>query len=1633
MKIAPRLLVLGALLALADRADAACNLIPSATQAFRGTLGTTNKPFAAPGDFVEVNVRRDVCDLASPGLGAMASDHIVTIVFTPPQKGPARVAFLTADPCGSVASTTKQQACEAVVGMGNVQCVSQPEAGLALVTRNNVPALSFRFPDTDLLFAPDGDDRTLTGPATIAVTNKSDPLPCGLATATCVTQPGVIACVDDLFRADGACQPTPNPTFSHFTALPQPNDYQADCFDTQPPCTALASEMRVGVDAAGNLLLPVNWSGVLVRNGKVPVPRLMRATVKSPIPFPNPPAVALGSFTPEGATLPPIFEPESDSAITDPNVMTLFGSADASYTILRIARRTGRCAGGANVNQPCVDDRDCPSSTCPTTCVGGPTPDAVCLKDSDCKTAGRCGALFADFRPLVRTGGPLVLPRAVPGICQLEPHHTCTSNGDCMGLTNSCVAYAFEAGTPVPLESLSSGTDDVLAFTVEESIASKDLDGDTDKVDSVVTLRNRATGALQDLGSPTGCMLPSTPLGRAIVRIQQPPYSFPAVASEGDLVAFLESEGEVNFCDENGDHDHTDSVLRVFALGQPELTPSPLRTADAALAVNGRSLVVSSGRVFYRRTEAQGVQELTTRASVSNTGAQAPQGDDVSVVANAATAISADGRYVAFGSASPLVVGDANGVPDGFIRDLQANTTERVTVKTGGAQMTIGNPPRDYAITPDGRYVAFMILGDSDLVAGDTNGKPDVFVRDRLANTTEIVSVKTGGALPTASCAGSSAPTISADGRFVTFVSDCPDLVPNDMNNKIDIFVHDRVMNTTERVSVPDGGVGEGNAGASVSGAISADGRYVAFSSPSTNLVPGGALTTGVYVHDRQTQATERIDVASDGTPGNLPAGQRVGMSADGRYVAFSSGSSNLVPGDGNSADDVFVRDRTAGTTERVSVKTGGIEVTGSCAFPAISPEGRFVVFTCADAGLVPGDSNGVRDVFLHDRETGTTELVSRTNAATNPPGTGGTVGASLPVVSAGGRFVAFESDQTDLVTGDTNGKTDIFVRGTDPGDSAADLTGDGAIDDTILEVFDTTSSTVTSLCPADTVVVNNGKAAFLRPEAGGLTTALKLPQCPTGSPVTGGVDLDMDGDAADEVVHLWTGTGSAQNLGLPATAVALSATHVAAIGGPSGNVQVHAISGGSWTDTGAVADSLQFCGSTVVFLAPVGGHRVVKVYDPTAMTPQVVDTGQAAEEVVCSDTLAAFRTPESVQGNLNNDTDTNDEVLQTWDISRAACRANPAPGNCLGNSHQAVIPCPFEACDPRIPYRVFAHSVKFLTLECDQGGGVMVGCPAPGGTDLNGDGDAADIVIQVYDIQTDHSTPYGTAKDGNSLQDGNVGGGDGSVYDSAGRCIETVGGTCNANADCDPGAFCDANTCKKDQGVCRTTSDCPPNIPCDTTSVGSGTTPSSPDTDHDGVPDHLDNCPDVPNGDQKDTDHDGVGDACDLATCGNNVLEYEEECDGTMASACTGGCLPNCTCAACANTIADPKTKVIVKTRNGAGQLAVTATLALASYNGEPVTVRLDDADSAPIVRQAVGALPPVGKSGKKWLFKTKADGVQQVQLTKVGVSPQLKLVVKSKRWFTAAGANGSAGSTKLTVTIGTRCFTHAATLKLD
>lgn len=354
----------------------------------------------------------------------------------------------------------------------------------------------------------------------------------------------------------------------------------------------------------------------------------------------------------------------------------------------------------------------------------------------------------------------------------------------------------------------------------------------------------------------------------------------------------------------------------------------------------------------------------------------------------------------------------------------QGGSTERVSVGPRG-RPAVGGESAVGSVSADGRFVAFASFA-TNLVPGDTNGLFDVFVRDRASGRTERVSVRSGGAQAKNGRNGSHDPFISADGRYVAFYSDVSDLVPDDTNDADDVFVHDRATGRTERVSVgPGGAEARGRGFGSYNASVSARGRFVAFDSAATNLVRGD--TNGaddVFLRDRKTSRTERVSVGPGGVQADAGSGG-ASVSGNGRFVAFTSRATNLVPGDTNGVADVFVRDRERGTTERVNIGTAGAQAdAGTYGSPSISADGRLVAFTSRAANLVAGDTNGREDVFLRDRERGTTELVS-----VGPGGTRGDLDSYAPSVSADGRVVAFVSRATNLVAGDTNGALDTFVR----------------------------------------------------------------------------------------------------------------------------------------------------------------------------------------------------------------------------------------------------------------------------------------------------------------------------------------------------------------------------------------------------------------------------------------------------------------------------------------------------------------------------------------------------------------------------------------------------------------------------
>jgi Tol biopolymer transport system component len=380
---------------------------------------------------------------------------------------------------------------------------------------------------------------------------------------------------------------------------------------------------------------------------------------------------------------------------------------------------------------------------------------------------------------------------------------------------------------------------------------------------------------------------------------------------------------------------------------------------------------------------------------------------------------SKTGRFVAFESvASNLVVDDTNDTRDCFVRDLGTSTTERVSVTSDGAQAN--GACQGPVVTADGRYVTFA-YSSGGLLQNDTNGTWDIFLRDRQLGTTERVSVGLGGEEANGP---SEDPAISSDGTLIAFESEASNLVMGDTNGRRDVFVYNRDTGTTTRISVRSNGAQAVN-GSSRDADVSGDGRFVVFVSRATGLVPKDTNgTSDIFIHDLVKAKTQRVSVSSSG---KQVKGNSVNpiVSASGRIVAFESKARDLVPGDTNGGSDVFVRDRKNGETVRISVSSAGRQASGGSADPFISHSGRYVAFESVASNLVPKDTNGTKDVFLRDLIKKSTEIISLASGGKAANGE-----SEDPTFSEDARYVFFESKASNMVKNDTNAAEDIFRRG---------------------------------------------------------------------------------------------------------------------------------------------------------------------------------------------------------------------------------------------------------------------------------------------------------------------------------------------------------------------------------------------------------------------------------------------------------------------------------------------------------------------------------------------------------------------------------------------------------------------------
>lgn len=501
--------------------------------------------------------------------------------------------------------------------------------------------------------------------------------------------------------------------------------------------------------------------------------------------------------------------------------------------------------------------------------------------------------------------------------------------------------------------------------------------------------------------------------------------------------------------------------------------------ADSGVAYYFQVASTVSGGDLVFNLELQGI---TTRASVSSSGAG---GNHLSF----GPSLSADGRFVTFMSAAtnlggrwkqlptcpPTDVGENSLGVSGcllqvYLRDRMTHTTNLISAgwqgESGDAQSFTGT------VSDDGRYVTYASLA-SNLVPDDKNqclvislspnnevkySCVDIFVRDRIKGSNTRVSVSSRGI---EADGDSFRPVMSGDARYVAFESSATNLVDDDTNGVRDVFVHDRRIKRTVRVSVssradqaapvPASSRYPHDIGSSSIG-TSRSGRYIMFRSGAPNLVEGdGNRAIDAFVHDILESTTIRVSVPDRSCPDDEANGDTLHalgaqwtISDDGRFALFNSTATNLVcaeDADTNHTEDLFLRDLVAGTTTRLFVDqrgTPGLDpdwalvdayftAGGQAATElnySITPDGKYVVFSSGSPELSRDDANAYRDIFLHDRRGGSTTLLSVSTA-----GVPGNDASNQPNISADGRFVAFQSDASNLAGPDENRVWDVYVR----------------------------------------------------------------------------------------------------------------------------------------------------------------------------------------------------------------------------------------------------------------------------------------------------------------------------------------------------------------------------------------------------------------------------------------------------------------------------------------------------------------------------------------------------------------------------------------------------------------------------
>jgi Ca2+-binding RTX toxin-like protein len=445
-------------------------------------------------------------------------------------------------------------------------------------------------------------------------------------------------------------------------------------------------------------------------------------------------------------------------------------------------------------------------------------------------------------------------------------------------------------------------------------------------------------------------------------------------------------------------------------------------STNSSMSGDGRFIVFQSAASNFMTRDTNNTSDIflkdiiTGTISCISTSATGEQGNNYSYN----PFISADSRFVVFESyASNLVPGDTNIRSDIFLKDIATGAISRVSTSATGNQ---GNSDSNHpTISADGQFVVFQSTSDNNLVPGDTNGRSDIFLKEIATGAISRISTSATGEQGNNMSLSS---TISADGRFVVFMSDASNLVPGDTNNTRDIYLKEISTGAILRINTSATGEQDNSNGSARPISISADGRFVVFDSGGSNLVPGDTNNqTDIFLKDIVTGAIICVSTSANGKLSDSTSSLS-SISADGRFVVFTSWATNLVPGDTNRTLNIFLKEIATGAISRITKSANRVQVNNSIYSPTMSADKRFVVFQSIDSNLVPGDTNNRTDIFLKEIATGATSLIS-----TSISGEQGDVYSEMPSISADGRFVVFTSWATNLVPGDTNGRTDVFLK----------------------------------------------------------------------------------------------------------------------------------------------------------------------------------------------------------------------------------------------------------------------------------------------------------------------------------------------------------------------------------------------------------------------------------------------------------------------------------------------------------------------------------------------------------------------------------------------------------------------------